>query len=244
MNLGSFDLDDFTMDDNFIDNFNDHFKSKSDNTNTNKVNTDMDNSNINKINVIKTSEPSKPVLIKPILKRLTYSTEKTQNKISYDDILNNMGLHIDGGELCSTTRVTQKEVKDNTIQNRVKIESSKSQQNIVNHSSSTVTPNINVNPENSYIYNKYFKHHTNASLPVQPILPKNIQEYRQIILKKLLEKRVQQLRIQKVKSTKLIMPNNNINISYRQTNNIPSNRFFRYKYFKTNERNFIYPLKK
>lgn len=198
----------------------------------------------NKINVIKKTEAP---LVKPILKRYPLATQPVKKpNISYDDLLNNMGLYVDNGQL-------QTNIKQNQVQNlnplsikgkgaQVKMECSKvkgcksQQQNI---------PTQPVIPQNSYIYNKYFKEHLKQ--PVAPVIPKTPEEYKQMIIQKLLEKRTQQIRVSQMKSTKLIMPTNNIHISPMQLNRAANvNRFFRYPPLNniTHNQNLIYSVKK
>ena len=197
----------------------------------------LQNNNLNsKINVIKKTESP---LVKPILKRYPLATHQSVKKpsISYDDLLNNMGLYIDNDKGQLQTNTTQKQ---NLNQNplsikgkgpQVKMECSKvkgckSQQ----PQSVPVQPVI---PQNSYIYNKYFKEHLKQ--PVTPVVPKTPEEYKQLVVQKLIEKRIQQLRVSQMKSTKLIMPSNNIHISPIQFNHRASNananlnRLFRWR---------------
>lgn len=188
----------------------------------------LQNNNVNnKINVIKKTEPPLP---KPILKRYPLVTHPVKKpNISYDDLLNNMGLYVDNGQL-------QTNIKQNQVQNLnplsikgkgsqvkmecAKVKGCKSQQPNV--------PTQPIIPQNSYIYNKYFKEHLKQ--PIAPVVPKTAEEYKQLIVQKLLEKKIQQLRVSQMKSTKLIMPTNNIHISPMQLNrtaNVNLNRLFR-----------------
>ena len=219
---------------------------------TNNINGYLGNDiNVNKINVIKNPVPAQPIPIKHILKKNIPGKEdgriKIQNNISYDDILNNMGLHINNGELQLVGTISSE--KNNLKEPLVKMECSKVkcgklQKDVKKQCvADNKTTNENEIPQNSYIYNKYFKQYIKPN-PTETFVPKTLNEYRQFMFTKLLEKRAQQLRIRQIKSTKLIMPNENIRISSAKVNNIPSDRFFRYQYFKTNEKNLIYPLHK
>ena len=123
-----------------------------------------------------------------------------KNRVSYDDILAKMGMYVDNGKLhltndktCDNDRFKCSRLKECALQN---------------------------SPENSYIYNKYFKE------PVkEQLIPKTLEEYKQMLLKRIVENKIQQQRIRQIKSTKLIMPTENINITANSTN---LNRFFRF----------------
>lgn len=66
--------------------------------------------------------------------------------------------------------------------------------------------NQNLN-QNSYIYNKYFKDHVQSVENVRR--PMTLMEYRRKLVKDFLQKK----RINQIKSTKLLFPTSNINIS-------------------------------
>uniref|UniRef100_A0A6C0E0T1 Uncharacterized protein n=1 Tax=viral metagenome TaxID=1070528 RepID=A0A6C0E0T1_9ZZZZ len=192
------------------------------------------NNNVNsKINVIKKIEPP---LVKPILKRHPLANHPVKPpSISYEDLLNNMGLYIDNdnGQLQTITNTNQPQnqnppsIKRKGAQVKMecsKVKGCKSQQQNV-----PVQPVIT---QNSYIYNKYFKEHLKQPED-NPVIPKTAEEYKQLIVQKLIEKRIQQLRVSQMKSTKLIMPTNNIHISPMNINhrvtNINLNRLFKWK---------------
>ena len=103
-------------------------------------------------------------------------------QISYDDILNNMGMFVSEGKL----HLLDGQQKT-PVQNPV---------------------------ENSYIYNKYFQNNDYAQPFVQrPLTPL---EYRDMLIKDIIQK----CRIKQMKSTKLIMPNSNINFASGPTSNM------------------------
>ena len=189
----------------------------------------LDSNNDTKINVIK--QPI-PVLPKPILKRypLVNQPVKKQN-ITYADLLNNMGLYVDNGQLQTNAKPNQ---NANTLFAKgkgaqVKMECSKVKGcKVQPQSQSQSQPDI---PQNSYIYNKYFKDHLKPQA-TSTVVPKTREEYTQILIQKLLEKRIQQQRISQIKSTRLIMPTNNIHISPMQMNRrsaVNLNRLFTLK---------------
>jgi hypothetical protein len=79
-----------------------------------------------------------------------------------------------------------------------------------------------VNHKNSYIYNKYFNNQEQQQQP-EIRVPKSIQEYKMMLVQSYIERE----KIRRIKSTKLIMSNSNINISNR--NNANLNRLFALK---------------
>lgn len=157
-----------------------------------------------------TELPSQPKIVKNELK----SCVKKENKrFSYDDILAKMGMYVDNGKLHLANEKSCDKPMD------CKIKSSRIE-TISN------TPQ-NYTPQNSYIYNKYFK---DQLKPQEPLVPKTIEEYKQMVAKKLIENKIQRQRISQIKSTKLIMPTNNIHIA-PTVNARPSpnlNKFFRF----------------
>ena len=144
-------------------------------------------------------------------------------KISYDDILKKMGMFVANGQL----HLLENQPKQ--IQQQIKQQYSNSNNNNSNYnnnninnnnSKKTYPPALNVDPQNSYIYNKYFSDEIKDTPNVR--VPKNLTEYRNMLIHDILQKQ----RIKQVKSTKLIMPNSNINIARNSTQNL--NRLFSY----------------
>ena len=125
-------------------------------------------------------------------------------KISYEDILSKMGMFVSDGKLHLVDRNTltsekQKELMD--YQRNIK-----QNEPHVTKQNEPHANNQNV-PQNSYIYNKLFKDQIQPQITVRK--PKTIQEYKRMLVQDYLirEKNKQ------IKSTKLIMPTSNINIS-------------------------------
>ena len=146
-----------------------------------KINFDipMDNTAIveNKINVIKQKEPNIKAVPKPILKKNMNMNpqQKTQKRVSYDDILSKMGMCVTDGKLQKISCNEQKCAREVIREYNSKPQAQQLQQ------SKSVQP-VNINPnlekQNSYIYNKYFKDEIRPQ--VQPVTPKTPQEYNQI----------------------------------------------------------------
>jgi len=146
---------------------------------------------------------------------------KEQKRVSYDDILSKMGMYVDNGQLHLAKK------------NGLQFSSSECSGSVC--AKKSIANNLNANAtkkvipisaqENSYIYNKYFKDHIQ---PVKEVLvPKTPQEYKEMLLKKIVENKIQKFRIQQMKSTKLIMPTENIQVS-RENTSRGANRFFNF----------------
>lgn len=165
--------------------------------------------------------------IKSILKNTNTNTNNIKNtkqskRVSYDDILAKMGMYVDNGKLhldknnnCSSTGSNFSQctkVKCSRIQEALKQPRIESQYQ---------DPGL----QNSYIYNKHFKKHINHE-PVEQFIPSTPQEYRQMALQKILQARIQRIRVNQIKSTKLIMATDNINIATKPQTNL--NRLFHF----------------
>jgi hypothetical protein len=115
-------------------------------------------------------------------------------KISYDEILSKMGMFVSNGQL--------------HLSDEAPIQPKQQQQPIQNNNPIST-------PQNSYIYNKYFSNEM-KNMNVGPRVPKSLQEYRDMLVQDILQKQ----RIKQIKSTKLIMPNSNINFAPYSSHNM------------------------
>jgi len=123
---------------------------------------------------------------------------KKKKKVSFDDILNNMNLVVnDKGVLQYMTPLNDNEM---------------------------VEQNINPLEKNGYIYNKYFKDYKNTEDKPVIRVPKNMQEYRQMLLEDKINKIKEQKRISQIKSTKLLLTN--INPMYVSKNSLNKMHFY------------------
>ena len=132
-----------------------------------------------------------------ILKKSIKNVDKP--KISYEDILSKMGMFVSDGKLhlVDKNSVSFKNQHENIPQNKNQ-----------------------VIPQNSYIHNKYFKNELQPQNTIAP--PKTLQEYK----KRVIENYIERLRINQIKSKKLLIPTSNINIAPGNSN---LNKFFRFK---------------
>ena len=177
-----------------------------------------------KINVVK-SEPLKPILKykNPILKN---ENKKEAKRVSYDDILAKMGMYVDNGKLHLADKNTNTNSCGPSSSLTCKVKCARLQQHLAqpqNAPMKNVPIPSSAPMQNSYIYNKYFKDQVK---PVEQVLvPKTPEEYKQMLIKKLLERKIQQQRIRQIKSTKLIMPTENISVAPEPR---LQNRFFKF----------------
>ena len=133
----------------------------------------------------------KPMNSGPKARMVRPAVQAPKPQISYDDILNKMGMFVANGKLHLVD----------------------GQQSIpLKHPN----PNPNPNPvQNSYIYNKYFQN--NGYEEQQQVQrPLSALEYRDLLIKDIIQKQ----KIKQMKSTKLIMPNSNINFANGATSNL------------------------
>lgn len=155
----------------------------------------------------------------PLLHNSTEKINVTKKRISYDDILAKMGMYVDNGKLHLTgpgAGINSCAPSTSSTCGPNKVKCARLQQHLTQ-------PPQQQNTEGSYIYNKYFKDQTK---PVEQVLvPKTPEEYKQMLIKKILERKIQQQRVRQIKSTKLIMPTENIHIAQEPR---IQNRFFRF----------------
>jgi hypothetical protein len=132
-----------------------------------------------------------------------------KQQISYEDILSKMGMVVDNGKLL-------------LINNRQTMQNTKTNKNIQTNRNIQTNQNIKPTPiyvhenpavpNNSYIYNKYFKNELQQN--DQPRRPMSAIELRDMLIKDIIQKH----RVKQMKNTKLIMPTSNINFSRSTAN--------------------------
>jgi hypothetical protein len=152
------------------------------------------------------NEPLKPInqaIPKMNAKMVRQHVVPVKPQISYDDILKKMGMFVVNGRLhlIEDNNKIKQQLRNNQENNYI-------QQNNYNQTNKQVNYNIEPNMnQNSYIYNKYFKEHGQSVENVKR--PMTLMEYRRKLIKDILQKK----RINEIKSTKLLFPTSNINIS-------------------------------
>lgn len=138
----------------------------------------------------------KPYLSGPKAKITRPTIPPPKPQISYDDILNKMGMFVANGKLHL-------------------LDEQKPRPQQKSETKAYIPEPQGSNPQqNSYIYNKYFQNSAyNQNIEERPLTPL---EYRN----KLINDIIQKHKIRQMKSTKLIMPNSNINFAQGPTGNL------------------------
>ena len=137
----------------------------------------------------------------PPKKLVKFSTNNKTPKISYEDILSKMGMFVSDGKLHLIDR--------NSLETKTQYKQQ------LQETQPHLKPEFQ---QNSYIYNKYFNEYQ------QPVIrkPKTLTEYKQMLV----HDYIQRQRVKQIKSTKLIMPTSNINISLSHQGNF--NKLFNF----------------
>jgi len=127
---------------------------------------------------------------------------------SYEDILLKMGMFVDNGKLHLINNSQEQYPQQQYLQQKQYSHQQQYQQQQQQYQQQQQQEQYQQNiPQNSYIYNKYFKDQLNNSnddvnRPLTPI------EYRN----KLIQDIIQKHKLKKLKSTKLVMPTSNISM--------------------------------
>ena len=156
-------------------------------------------------------------------------------QITYDDILAKMGMFVSNGKLhlldenipqyTNTNTNSHNNSNTNNYNNYNNYNNNNNTNNYNNNNNNNNNNNYNNNqftqrkyepnpniPQNSYIYNKYFKD-TNVKPEIRR--PKTISEYRAMIIQDIIQRR----KIKQMKSVKLMIPSmHNMNIILAQSN--------------------------
>jgi len=164
-------------------------------------------------------------------------TPAPKPKVSYDDILTNMGMYLEDGKLrlmsnksvpITSTPITSSPIKSTVNQSPRPLQQSVQkplqqsvqkplQQSVQKPLQQSVQKPLQQSLEqnNSYIYQKYFKN--GATEDAQDIRrPQTIQEYRNMLISDIIQK----YKIKQIKSSKLIMPTSNINFAQGPSGNL------------------------
>lgn len=142
-------------------------------------------------------------------KRIRTQVANQGPKISFDDILSKMGTFVSDGKLHLIDRNTLPQQQQQQQPKQYNQQQPKQYQQ--------AETNI---PQNSYIYNKYFKDNMQQQDTIRK--PKTLQEYKIMVIKDY----IQAQRIKQMKSTKLIMPTSNISMSSGHSSNL--NKLFNF----------------
>ena len=168
---------------------------------------------IKNVHFVDNQKPTHQAIPKVNAKMVRPKMPNQAPKISYEDILSKMGMFVSDGKLHLVDRNTltpekQKELMD--------YQRNPQYQEPLNQ---PINQNAYPTNQNSYIYNKLFKDQIQHQPTVRK--PKTIQEYKRMLVEDYLirEKNKQ------IKSTKLVMPTSNINISNGNSRGLPNKLF-------------------
>ncbi len=171
---------------------------------------------------VKFSRDTKPVQkefgnkVEPLKKMINQKPLQMKPQISYDEILNKMGMFVADGKLHLVDNLSsdkKNEILQKTLdQNQNNVEQ-------VSYQKQKQNQNQNVK-QNTYIHNKYF----NNDIKEEPLVrvPKNVYEYRNMLIHDI----IQRQRIKQLKTTKLVLPNTNIHFAPNSNANL--NKLFNF----------------
>ena len=161
---------------------------------------------------IKPIKPINQTIPKKYAKQIRPKVQNTTPNISYEDIMSKMGMFVSDGKLHFMDKGVQQQTQH---QSQLKQTQYQPQLNQTQYQ----PQNANI-PQNSYIYNKYFKEELQPQNEIRR--PMTAREYKL----KVLENYIQSQRIKEMKSRKLLMPTTNINISSGNSGNL--NKLFNF----------------
>jgi hypothetical protein len=166
---------------------------------------------------IQQTQTIKPALSGAKARMVRPQTLTPKPKVSYDDILAKMGMFVADGKLHLLDGKPKEQVQQIQKQQIQKQSYLEKEQFLRDYPKQPTLTSENVYKEplvqqNSYIYNKYFRNEPNAEQGVR--VPQTLQEYRNMLIQDIIQKQ----RIKQVKSTKLMMPNSNINFARNSGN--------------------------
>ena len=161
---------------------------------------------------VRFQDPQKPihqVIPSENAKMTRPSIVQQKPKISYEDILSKMGMFVSQGKL---HLLDENHDKDQQIQYLKQTQNMQKTQNLQQPPTQVqYDPSSNI-PQNSYIYNKYFRDQIQEPDNVRK--PLTLLDYRNMLIQNAIQKQ----RIKQIKSTKLMMPTTNINLAAGSSN--------------------------
>ncbi len=170
-----------------------------------------------KINVVKKAvhfdENINPML-KQTRRPITSQKPKPQKlqkpQISYEDILSKMGMFVANGKLHLVDNTQQGKQEQVPIYQQTQQQTQQTQ--IQRQRQTQKQPQYNyvpeqIAPQNSYIYNKYFK----DELTNGPQRPQTVNEYKQMLINQIIQQKLSKLR--QTNYRKLVIHNSNINVA-------------------------------
>jgi hypothetical protein len=182
--------------------------------------TELDFDNFDNFDNFEEEDIPENIIPKPIIKnvkdvkakvkntnKVQFAIEKPEVKppMSYDDILNKMGMFVAEGKLHLMDNLNAKQQKQILNQNQNQ-----------NQNFETVP----ATKQNTYIHNKYFNKDPVESPSIR--VPKNVYEYRNMLIQDILQRQ----KIKQLKSTKLFLPDTNIHFAPNSNANL--NQLFKF----------------
>jgi hypothetical protein len=165
---------------------------------------------LNKINIHIQEQITKK--IEPNTNNINLLKEQYQNIQSYQNNKNNQNIQsYQNNKNIQSYQNIQNNKNNQNIQSYQNIQNNQNNQNIQSYQNNKNNKSYQNNQKNeNYINNKYFSKTTNN----EPIIlkPKNIEEYRKMIIEQMIINHNRKVYISNIKSKKLIMPIQNINI--------------------------------
>lgn len=152
-----------------------------------------------------------------------WEQEKPKKKrVTFDDILSNMNLVVNESGVLQYMTPIQHETNTNMYQSQeydyndvLYKQQSHNQVVKLNNNQAPIEPHV----KHSYIYNKYFKDYNDTYTQQDPEIkvPKTIEEYKKMVLEHKINQYKERLRVEQIKSKKLLFTTPNIagNINFR-----------------------------
>lgn len=150
-------------------------------------------SQVKEIKVVKLTPPTTPLTTPPSIHSKIIRNPQQNQTMTYDDIMKKMGMCVVDGKLHFMGEYSQSQ-KPKTMSQPQPHPQSQSQPK-------TQRVPIEVAPQNSYIYNKYFKDELKETPEIR--MPKNAVEYRNMLIQDI----IQREKIRRVKSKQLFVTN-------------------------------------
>jgi hypothetical protein len=141
-----------------------------------------------------------------------------KKKVSFNDILTNMNLVVGKNGVLQKMQqpVTYEQPQQQYLQQQQQQQFLPQQQYNVKKIEQNQAP-IDPSVKHSFIYNKYFKDYVDSYKPEPEVLvPKSMEEYRQMVYELRLKQEEERKRIAEIKSTKLMFT---VNKGYENANN-------------------------
>ena len=153
-----------------------------------------------------------------------YSNQKQSLGFTYENILDNLNVRISNGILYNKNQQKQNQNQKQQSQNQKYTQKQQQNQN----QKYTETTN-NYQDKNSYIHNKFFNSKSQIEPEIKILRPKNIEEYKQMVLLQSIENHNRRVHLNNTKSKKLSFCHDHIQIRNNKSHQQPINTLFTLK---------------